>query len=109
MTDSSIAALTLVVQASLSGLETALGDMDQHPKVALRLALDEAETLSSATTRLIKLLEDSPELNRSDDDDNRPSGPTVEIEVVADLLSRLRSAATGTCPECGGVVMPEGA
>ncbi|QFT64575.1 hypothetical protein FIU91_16680 [Roseivivax sp. THAF30] len=108
MTDSSNAALTLVVQSSLASLETALGDMDRHPKVALRLALDEAETLSSATTRLIKLLEESPDPERVYDG-GRPTGPTCDIEAVADLLSRLRSAAAGACPECGGVIMPEDA
>ena len=106
VTVSSIAALTLVVQASLVGLETALRDMDQHPKVALRLALDEAETLSSATTRLIKLIDDTPNPKR-DERDDRPTVPPVDIEAVAELLFRLRSASIATCSECGGVVMPK--
>jgi len=102
VSDSSIIAMASVVQASLAALEIALGDMEQHPQAALKRAVDEAETLSSAAVRLMKLIGDGPRREKV----NADAVPRINIDEVTDLLDRLCIAAyLGTCPECGGVKM----
>ncbi len=102
MTDATISALASVVAASLASLESILDDMETHPKAGIRRATDEAETLSRAAQQLVKSLIDAP--GEKPTDTGAPPDHGVDIETVAAVLDRVRDiAASGRCPECGGV------
>jgi len=104
MNQTSIEAMNGVVFSSLHALEIALQDMKDHPKVALRRGIDEAETLSGATVRLMKLIDAAPQPKGVERQDHS-TGPTVNIEDVRLVLDTFQNADTnGICGECGGVI-----
>ena len=102
--DHTTRALIATVRASLTALRAATADMRQGGgPAALKRAIEEADVLSGAVSRLDKLIDNlagEPSLERP-----REVPVTVEIGDVTELLRRLRLAAgRGCCAHCGGVI-----
>lgn len=107
--DSSIAALVMVIRASLAELRNVATDMARSPKKALSRLIEEAGVLSGALQRLDRALEDAPPAVAD------ASGLKIRAEVtphpeaaakVLLALDRARRAAVpgGRCRRCGGVL-----
>lgn len=110
--ESNIAALAMVIRASLAELRQCAADMGRNAKSALPRLIDEASVLSGALQRLDKALDEAP-ASAGMSQRRADAGLKTEAEIVSDpdaaakwlvALDRARRLGAGhRCPKCGGV------
>ncbi|QFS83677.1 hypothetical protein [Roseivivax sp. THAF197b] len=112
--ESNIAALAMVIRASLAELRHCGTDMGRNAKAALPRLIDEASVLSGALQRLDKALDEAPASARlvaqrcADEGRKTEAEIASEPDVVAEWLlamDRARRIGAGRCcPKCGGAI-----
>lgn len=112
--ESNIAALAMVIRASLGELRQCAMDLSRNAKAALPRLIDEASVLSGALQRLDRALDEAPASAGVDAMRRADAGLKTEAEIASDpeaaakwliAMDRARRIGAGQrCPKCGGAL-----